>query len=54
MSLQQLDRLVVFCMGMAYVWIGIVIWKEMVPDVKEWIQDIKNDSTEATAESREI
>ncbi len=51
MPIQQLDRLIVFLEGMLALWIIRVIWKEMIPDIKEWIEEIKKDSTDGTAES---
>ena len=54
MLIQQLDRLIVFLEGMLALWIIKVIWKEMIPDIKEWIQILKKDSTEdQSAESSE-
>ena len=54
MLIQQLDRLIVFLEGMLALWIIKVIWKEMIPDIKEWIQILKKDSTEdQSAESPE-
>ena len=54
MLIQQLDRLIVFLEGMLALWIIKVIWKEMIPDIKEWIQILKKDPTEdQSAESPE-